>query len=258
MDDILTSGSSKKDHLQKLQKVLEKLQSAGLSLNHEMCIFLVNSVSYLGHQIDAKGLHPLQGKLDAIVKALAPKSVTELKVFIGLMNYYSKFVLNLTSLLHPLYHLLGKSVPWSWTPDRQAAFDSAKKLLTAEKFLIHFDPQKNLVLACDASNYGLGAVLSNRFPDRMERPIAFASRTLLATECRYSQTEKETLACDFGIKTFNVYLYGHTFKLVTDHKPLLFLLSEQKAVPTTVSNRIQRWALLLSMCYIVQMFQRSY
>ena len=247
LDDILVSGSSKEDHLQKLQKVLEKLQSAGLSLKKEKCMFLVNSVSYLGHRIDAKGLHPLPGKLEAIVKAPAPKSITELKAFIGLMNYYSKFVPNLASLLHPLYQLLGKSVPWSWTPERQAAFDGAKKLLTAANVLIHFDPQKDLVLACDASNYGLGAVLSHRFPDGSERPIAFASRTLSAAECRYSQIEKETLACVFGIKKFHVYLYGRTFKLVTDHKPLLFLLSEQKAVPTTVSNRIQRWALLLSM-----------
>ena len=111
---------------------------------------------------------------------------------------------------------------------RQGAegLQKSKELLLSSKVLVHLDPDREVVLACDASPYGLGAVLSHKMPDGVERHIAFASRTLSPAEQKYSQLEKEGLACVFGVKKFHTYLYGRQFSLLTDHKPLLGLFSE--------------------------------
>nr|MCH9717641.1 DDE-type integrase/transposase/recombinase [Gammaproteobacteria bacterium] len=247
LDDILVTGTSEENHLHNLELVLKQLLEAGLHLKKEKCQFLVPSITYLGHKIDSHGLHPLPAKIEAISNASVPKNVTELKAFLGLLNYYGKFIPNLSSVLHPLYQLLSHTVNWSWTPVRMKAFTDAKSLLTSNTLLIHFDPQKDIVLACDASAYGIGAVLSHRLHDGSERPIGFASRTLSSAEQKYSQIEKETLSCVFGVKRFHSFLYGHKFNLITDHKPLLSLIHEHRAIPTTTSNRIQRWAVTLSM-----------
>ena len=247
LDDILVTGLSEEDHLLTLQKVLQRIESSGLRLKKNKCKFMVPSVSYLGYKIDAQGLHPLPEKMDAIMKAPSPTSLTELKSFLGLLSYYGKFIPNMSTVVHPLYDLLKKSTKWKWTEDEEQAFKLAKEQLTSNSVLIHFDPGKEVLLSCDASAYGIGAVLSHRLPDGTERPIGFSSRTLSAAEQKYSQIEKETLACVFGVKRFHSYLFGHRFTLITDHKPLLTLINAHRAIPTHTSNRIQRWALTLSM-----------
>ena len=111
------------------------------------------------------------------------------------------------------------------TPEMSTTFQHSKEILSSD-VLTHFDSNKELILACDASQYGIGAVLAHHFPDSSERPIAFASRTLNDTEKKYSQIEKEGLACVYGVKKFHCYLYGRHFCLYTDHKPLLSLLRQ--------------------------------
>ena len=130
------------------------------------------------------------------------------------------------SVLHPLYELLHSNCKWNWTCAREKAFVTAKSLLTSDNVLVHFDPSMDIVLACDASAYGIGAVLAHKMADGSERPVGFASRTLSPAEQKYSQIEKETLACVYGVKRFHSYLFGHKFCLVTDHKPLLSILHE--------------------------------
>ncbi len=181
-----------------------------------------------------------------MTKAPKPISVHELKSYLGLLTYYSKFLPKMLSTLFPLYILLRKDQPWIWKQDQEKAFNDSKELLTSSSFLVHFDPALLLLLSCDASCYGVGAVLAHRMPDGTERPIGYASRTLNKAERNYSQLEKEGLSCVFGIKWFHAYLLGHPFNLITDHKPLLSLFKETSSVTSQVSARIKRWSLFLS------------
>ena len=128
-----------------------------------------------------------------------------------MLSYYSKYLPNLSTELAPLHKLLKHSTPWQWNTERQEAFDKSKKLLTSSQLLVHFNPELEIILACDASNYGIGAVLSHRMPDGSEIPIGFVSRTLTKAEKNYSQLEKEGLACIYGVKHFHSYLFGHKF-----------------------------------------------
>ena len=115
------------------------------------------------------------------------------------------------------------------------AFQASKDLLTSSQLLVHFDPTLPLILACDASPYGIGAVLAQRMPDGQERPIGFASSTLTKSKQNYAQLEHEGLACVFGVRKFHAYLLGHSFQLITDHQPLLTLLSEHKPMSPQAS-----------------------
>ena len=206
----------------------------------------MSEVEYLGHKIRQEGLHPTESKVRAVADAPEPKRVAELRSFLGLVNYYGKCLPYLASTAAPLYTLLRKNVSWVWGKAHNAAFIGVKELLQSADLLVHFDPEQQLISACDAKPYGLGAVLSHRMQDGSERPIAFASHTLAPAEKKYSQLDKEALSIIFGVKRFHQYLYGRQFVIHSDHKPLMYIFDESKAVPLMASARIQRWALTLS------------
>ena len=247
IDDILVSGKDEEDHLQKLDIVLTKLEESGLRLKQAKCSFLVPSVEYLGFKISKEGLQPTAGKIKAVKSSPAPTNVSQLKSFLGVVNYYGKFLPDLSTLLAPLYALLQKEVKWNWSEKQQKAFEDVKILLTSDCILVHYDPDKELVLACDASPYGVGAVLSHRDTNGCDRPIAFASRTLAPAERKYmySQLEKEGLAIIFAVKRFHSYLFGRHFTITSNHKPLCYLFKENSATPPLASAHIQRWELIL-------------
>ena len=245
-DDILVTGKSTEEHLKNLEEVLSRLRNAGMRLKKSKCAFLLPQVKYLGHQISEKGLQPTTQKLRAIVEAPAPHNVSQLKSFLGMINYYSKFLPNLSTQLAPLYSLLQKKTIWSWGKAQQQAFEKAKQQLVSAQVLAHYDSTKDLLLACDASPYGVGAVLSHRMEDGSERPIAFASRSLSPAEKNYAQLDKEGLAIVFGVKKFHHYLLGRHFTIQSDHKPLQHLFGKLRSVPPMASARIQRWALTLA------------
>eukprot|EP00079_Xenopus_tropicalis_P016020 XP_004914327.1 PREDICTED: uncharacterized protein K02A2.6-like [Xenopus tropicalis] len=246
LDDILITGRDDAHHLSNLEAVLNRLEKCGLRVKREKCEFFKNSLEYLGHMIDASGLHKSANKLRAVAEAPVPVNVSQLRSFLGLVNYYARFVPNLSTVLHPLNAMLHKEVKWNWSPECEGAFQEIKRQLLTPNVLTHYDPRLPVRLACDASPYGVGAVLSHLMPDGQERPIAFASRTLSKAEQNYAQLEREALGLIFGVRKFHTYLYGRHFTLMTDHRPLTTILHPHKATPSMAAARLQRWALLLA------------
>ena len=148
-------GENDQEHLQTLADVLETLKQHGIKIKREKCEFLKDSVQFLGHKIDSSGIHADPGKMEAIAKAPRPKDQQQLKSFLGLLQYYGKFLSNLSSLLHPLNNLLKSNSKWSWSKGCELAFKAAKERLMAAPVLAHYDPKLPLRLAGDASNYGI-------------------------------------------------------------------------------------------------------
>jgi len=246
IDDILVTGKNDDEHLQNLHKVLQRLQECGLKLKPDKFHFKMDEIVYLGFSIKAAGVSPTTEKVEAIQNAKPPTCVSELQSFIGAANFLRKFVPDFARIAYPLYQLLRKGVPWRWGKVEKEAFNKLKEAMCADTVLRHYDPAAPLELQCDASSLGVGAVLLQPGPDGSLQPVAYASRTLNNAEQNYSQIERESLAIVFGITKFRQYLLGRHFKLLTDHKPLITLLGENKPVPQLASARIKRWALLLS------------
>ena len=244
IDDILISGSSEREHLLRLEEVLRRLQLYGIRAKREKCSFMLEAVEYPGHVINEEGIHPQYDKVEAIKEAKVPENTKVLRQLLGLINYYRKFLPDLSTTLAPLNKLLQDKVQWEWSKDCEEALTSVKNQICSDNVLVHYDPNKELIMACDASPFGVGAVLSH-IVEGEERPIAFASRTLTTAEQGYAQLEKEALGIIFGIKKFHKYLYGRKFKLVTDNKPLSTIIGPHKDIPTLAAVRLQRWALIL-------------
>ena len=163
-----------------------------------------------------------------------------------MINYYSKFISSYSTITHPLNELLKDGVEWKWCETQQKAFKQLKDKLSNAPVLTHFSDTLPLKLDTDASQYGIGAVISHVLPSGEERPVAYASRTLTKSERNYAQIEKEALSIVFGVEKFHQYLCGRKFLLVTDHKPLTTLLGPKSGIPTLAAARLQRWALLLA------------
>ena len=207
--DILVSGRSDAEHLSNLKAVLQVIENCGLRLKHSKCVFMTPEVTYLGFRVNKEGTTPVDYNIAAVMNAPEPVNASQLKSFVGMLNYYHRHLPNLAHTLEPLYALLHKNVKWKWGKQQQVAFEAAKQLLCSATLLVHYDPEKPLILHCDASPYGLGSDLAHTMQDGTERPIAYASRTLSTPERNYSQIEKEGLAVVCSVKIFtSIYLGG--------------------------------------------------
>lgn len=246
-DDVLILTKDIESHYDTLRKVLNALKDKGIKINTAKCKFLCDSVDYLGHVFDKHGVSPNFNKIKSIIQAPEPKNVKQVQAFLGLCNYYTRFIPNFAQEMSPLYHLLKKDTPFKWTRAQQECFNTIKQLFKSHDILQHYNPDYELKLETDASSYGIGAVLLTR-PDSSSSwlPIQFASRTLNSSERNYSNIEREALSIIFGLEKFRNFLLGSKFIISNDQKPLTKLFSNCKAVPTTCSARIQRWALILS------------
>ncbi|XP_070072240.1 uncharacterized protein [Drosophila takahashii] len=237
LDDIIVIGTSLDEHFTNLREVLRRLRQANLKLNKAKCKFFQHSITYLGHVISEDGIHTDPDKIAAVRELKPPTNCKELRRCLGIASWYRRFVENFATIVQPMSALLRKGRKWTWSDPQQQAFEDLKKKLTEALVLACPDFNLRFQLQTDASDFGLGAVLTQQV-DGTERVIAYASRRLLAAEENYSATEKECLAIVWAIRKMRCYLEGYRFDVITDHLALKWLNSIDN--PT---GRIARWAL---------------
>ena len=235
-DDVLVTGLNTEEHIKNLEHVFDRKKAFGLRLCLAKCNFLQETVEYLGHVISSQGIHTSPKKVEVIKMASTPRNITELRSFLGIVNYYGEFIAGLANICAPLNELLRKATIWRWTKECEDSFNKLKQELSSVGVLCHYDPSEQISLASDASAQGLGAVLSHHFKDGSERPIGFASHTLSKAEQNYSQIEKEALGFIFGLKKFHQYLFGCKFILITDHQPLVKIFRPKTGISFVIAG----------------------
>ncbi|BHF73832.1 hypothetical protein SprV_0401691600 [Sparganum proliferum] len=226
IDDILVASSSAEEHTSHLRQIFDRLQQHDLQLNVEKCTFGVSSLDFLGHHVDQHGIIPLLEKVQSILSFPVPKTLTQLRRFIGLLNYYRRFIPHCATTLAPLTDLLkSKAKPIELPPAAHSAFEAAKKTLADATLLHHLssDPHAQLFLTTDASNSAVGAVLHQQVNNHLQ-PLAFFSQKLQPAQTRYSTFSRELLAIYLTIRHFRHLLEGSDFSVHTDHKPLTYAL----------------------------------
>lgn len=240
IDDIIVYGTDREEHDKRLEKALLTLRNRNVKLNDGKCIYGVSEVKFSGHILSQDGIKPDTDKLGAVRNFREPASREEVRSFLGLINYMGKFVPDLATVTEPLRKLTKQQQRFVWELEQANAFAKLKECLSDPGTLGYFDVDDRTQLIADASPVGLGAVLV-QFNDSGPRVIAYASKKLSDVEKRYAQTEKEALALVWAVERFHYYLYGRSFELVTDHKPLETIFG-----PTSKPcARIERWVIRL-------------
>lgn len=226
LDDILIASASPEEHKEHLRTVFKRLQEAGLRLNASKCVFGVNTLEFLGNQISAEGITPSPGRVEAIKSLPSPTSIKQVQKFIGMVNYYHRFVPKLAKHMAQLHthinHLqkLPKSKKiFTWPQECEEAFQSTKKALQESTLLVHPDVDAKFAISTDASSEFVGAVLE-QFVANKWQPLAFYSKKLEPAQTRYSTFDRELLAIYLAIKHFRYFVEGRNFTIYTDHKPL--------------------------------------
>ena len=225
MDDVIIFSCTWNDHLHHITSVLDRIHKAGLTVKKRKCQFAMAECGYLGHTVGSGRVRPDELKIRAIGQFCTPRTKKQVRSFLGMAGYYRKFIPQYTSVMAPLTDLTRKVAPNEvvWTPDCDRAFSSLKNALSSSPVLCSPDFTKRFVLQTDASDRGVGAVLSQYDEDGHDRPITYFSRKLLPREERYSTVEKECLAIKLSIQAFHTYLMGQHFTIQTHHRALEWL-----------------------------------
>lgn len=239
LDDIIVSTSTFAKHIEVLEVVFRRLRDAGLTINRDKCKFCKSELKYLGHIVTSAGLMVDPEKVEAVVRIPTPKTVSEVRRVVGLASWYRRFVPNFSSLIAPMTNLLRKNQPFSWTEDCAKSLAAVKDRLVSAPILTCPDFTKHFYLQTDASDFGLGAVLTQIHEDG-EKVISYLSRSLTPSERKFSVTEKECLAVVFSVEKLRGYLEATRFTVITDHYSLKWLFSIKDPV-----GRIARWAVRL-------------
>ena len=219
-DDILIYGKTQEDHDATLTQVFKRLKDKNLTLNQGKCEFNKDHIEFYGFIFGSQGMSPDPKKVSAIHNASPPTNQKELRSFLGLTNYMSRFIPDYATITKPLRDLTRKDAEWNWTSEQESAFSMLKSKLTSDKVMQYYNPDASTQLIVDASPLGLGGILQNRDKDGTEHTVAYASRALSDVESRYSQTEREALAVVWACEHFHLYLLGTHFTVISDHKSL--------------------------------------
>lgn len=236
LDDIIVFSTSLEEHITSLQKIFKRLQEVNLKIQLDKTEFLKKETEFLGHVVTTEGIKANPNKISAIKNYKLPTTSKQIKSFLGITGYYRKFIKDYGKVAKPMTTFLKKGAKID-TNNKEyiESFEELKTLITSDPILKHPDFNKIFTLTTDASNYAIGAVLSQE-----NHPVCFASRTLNTHEINYSTIEKELLAIVWATQYFRPYLYGRKFIVRTDHRPLVWLSSLKE--PNT---KLQRWKVKL-------------
>ncbi|XP_034549911.1 uncharacterized protein LOC117820296 [Notolabrus celidotus] len=240
LDDIIVLGRDVPEMLQRLGEIFGRLQQANLKLKPAKCCLFRRQVAYLGHIVSEEGVTTDPSKVKKVQEWPTPKSVQEVRQFLGLASYYRRFVQDFAAVAEPLHELTKKYTQFQWTPECQAAFERLKHLLTTTPILGYPLDQGCMTLDTDASNVGIGAVLS-QVQQGSERVLAYGSRKLSKTEQNYCTTWRELLAVVEFTSHFRQYLLGRPFIVRTDHSSLRWLTRMKEP-----EGQLARWLEKLS------------
>ena len=239
IDDIIIFSATVDDHLQQLNEVFSRLKIAGLKLKPKKCHLFQRKVQYLGHIVSEEGIETDPEKIEVIRQWDRPSNVSELRSFLGLCSYYRRFVPDFASISRPLIKLTEKNSKFEWTDEQEESWRILKERLTSPPVLMYPDPEAAFILDTDASDFGIGAVLS-QIQDGEERVVAYGSRVLTKQERRYCVTRRELLAVVHFMKYFRHYLIGKKFTLRTDHASLKWVKNFKEP-----EGQVARWLEIL-------------
>ena len=227
MDDFSVFGNSFDDCLSNLEKVLIRCEEKNLVLNWEKCHFMVTTSIVLGHIISSEGIEVDKSKIELIANLPTPKTVKEIRSFLGHAGFYRRFIKDFSIISKPFCNLLTKDTIFEWTENCENAFVKLKSMLTSAPIMQPPDWTLPFEIMCDASDYAVGAVLGQR-KDKKPYVIYYASKTLNGAQLNYTTTEKELLAVVFALDKFRSYLVGSPIVVFSDHAALKYLLSKKR------------------------------
>lgn len=249
-DDVIVTGRNEQEHDLTLAKVLDRAKENNVKFNPEKFQFKVPEVKYVGQIISKEGIKADPQHIKAITDMEAPTDKGGVRRFLGMVNYVSKFIPNVSTITSPLRNLLKDKVDFNWFAEHENAFKQIKSLLSSSTVLKVFNSSKEAIIQCDSSKDGLGACLIQE-----GHPVSYASRSLTETEQNYAQIEKEMLAMVFAVQKYHNFVYGKKFLIQTDHKPLTNIVTKPLC---NISTRLQRMLLkLLKYQYDVEYIKGS-
>lgn len=237
-DDLLIASKDKESHTKTLTTLFDRIREMNIKVNKSKLQLIRSEIKYLGHIFNELGCKIDPERVKAIQNLKEPKNVKELQSLLGMFNYMREFIPNMADITAPLRILLKKSTSWHWSDNHQKTFEKLKSIVSSTPVLQNFDPNKEVTLQVDSSNYGTGCTLLQD-----SKPVAFASRSLTETEKKYPQIEKEALAIKFACRKFHNYIWGKEIQIQTDHLPLVSIF--RKNLSEIVSERLVKIRLLL-------------